>query len=336
MIELFDGIFNSVAMILFIGSMSIALREFSKKRNVSSLTLVLLFLGATLFSLGNILDKFDIIDEMIADDIAEAFKIFFAVIGFFWIIIPLMEAKLKESEILYKNAYNRANFYKDLFTHDMNNILQSMLNSLELYYIDQNQLDDDKNVNQYISILKEQTDRAILLISNVQKLSNLESADFYMEKVEIIEVLNDALSFIEKNFPGKDIKITVQANDGNYHIQANELLLDVFENLLINSIKHNSNPTIKMKIKVSKKLRNNKREIKMSFIDNGRGIPDSRKEEIFKRSPEVKRSIEGMGMGLSLVKIIVDNFKGSIQVKDRIKNDQIKGSIFILYFPDAG
>ena len=43
-----------------------------------------------------------------------------------------LENKLKLSEQKYRKAYEHENFYKDLFAHDMNNILQNMLMSLEL------------------------------------------------------------------------------------------------------------------------------------------------------------------------------------------------------------
>ncbi len=42
------------------------------------------------------------------------------------------EEKIKESEVKYRDAYNLVSFYKDVFTHDMNNILQNILTSVEL------------------------------------------------------------------------------------------------------------------------------------------------------------------------------------------------------------
>ncbi len=42
-----------------------------------------------------------------------------------------------------------------------------------------------------------------------------------------------------------------------------------------------------------------------------------------------------MGVGLSIVKRIIDNFKGNIWVEDRIKGDYSKGSNFIVLLPEA-
>ncbi|TFF99935.1 MAG: PAS domain-containing protein, partial [Promethearchaeota archaeon] len=44
-----------------------------------------------------------------------------------------MERKLKQSELKYREAYNSSSLYKDLFTHDINNIFQNILSSIELY-----------------------------------------------------------------------------------------------------------------------------------------------------------------------------------------------------------
>ncbi|MHA1726923.1 MAG: ATP-binding protein, partial [Promethearchaeota archaeon] len=59
--------------------------------------------------------------------------------------------------------------------------------------------------------------------------------------------------------------------------------------------------------------------ILIEFVDNGKGIEDERKESIFLRGTTDKGTIHGMGIGLSLVKMIIDGYKGKIWVEDRIK-----------------
>ena len=71
----------------------------------------------------------------------------------------------------------------------------------------------------------------------------------------------------------------------------------------------------------------------MQFIDNGIGIPDARKEIIFQRSSE--KSVSGRGLGLSLVKNIINYYDGDILVKNRIRGDYTKGSNFIIFIPKS-
>ena len=77
------------------------------------------------------------------------------------------EEKLKNSEIKYREAYNRSNLYKDLFSHDINNILQNILTSIELSKMSQNA----PNITKIFDIASDQIIRGKELARNVQKLS---------------------------------------------------------------------------------------------------------------------------------------------------------------------
>lgn len=92
-----DGVFNFIAIICLIGAAIIGFLAYSKKKNVSNITFLFLFIGAALFSLGNVLDKWGIIDSDAADAFATAFMIFCSVTGIYWIIIPLVEIRLENS-----------------------------------------------------------------------------------------------------------------------------------------------------------------------------------------------------------------------------------------------
>ena len=72
----------------------------------------------------------------------------------------------------------------------------------------------------------------------------------------------------------------------------------------------------------------------MEFIDNGIGVPDERKKMIFKRGNRELKGSKGMGIGLSLVKKILKNYKGKIWVEDKVKGDYSKGSKFVLLIPN--
>jgi signal transduction histidine kinase len=69
-------------------------------------------------------------------------------------------------------------------------------------------------------------------------------------------------------------------------------------------------------------------------LDNGIGIKDKFKREIFQKRKFEQKSGTGMGLGLSLVKKIINNYKGKIAVRNRIAEDYQKGSNFILLIPE--
>ena len=95
----------------------------------------------------------------------------------YFLIIPivyLIENRLIESEKRYRYAYNQAEFYKDILSHDINNILQSMLSGLQLSELYTNDPEELENINTNINILIDQVIRGGSLISNVRKFSKLK------------------------------------------------------------------------------------------------------------------------------------------------------------------
>lgn len=95
-------------------------------------------------------------------------------------------------------------------------------------------------------------------------------------------------------------------------------------------MKHNNNPIIKITVISSKLIKNNIKYIKLEPIDNGLGISDTHKTTIFERGALETSSFYRLGLGLSLVKRLVESYDGRIWVKDRIEGDYTKGSKFNL------
>ena len=244
----------------------------------------------------------------------------------------LAEQKLKESEKNYREAYDLAEFYKDIFTHDMNNILQNILLSAEIIVKNPSNLIRNKEV---MDILKFNVERGADLILNIQKLSKLEKNAIPTVPVEIFPVLKLAIDYVAKNPLDKLINIEFDTEYEECIVQANDLLIDVFENILLNAVKYNDNEMVEIVIKTSKIKKNKKKYVKIEFIDNGIGIPDSRKKLIFKRIKREKKGAKGMGIGLSLVKTIVSNCGGEIFIEDKIPGDYTQGSNFIVLFPEV-
>ncbi len=120
-----------------------------------------------------------------------------------------------------------------------------------------------------------------------------------------------------------------------YNVKGGNLLLEAFENLLINGILHNRSKKIQLWVKLSKNQENGKSFIKTEFKDNGYGIKDERKKVIFERSYKKDKSTGGMGIGLSLVKKIINDYDGRVAIEDRKKGDYTKGSNFIILLEEA-
>ncbi len=244
------------------------------------------------------------------------------------------EEKLKESEEQYRKAYNRVDFYKNLFAHDINNILQNIKMSCEISLNLIKKNGSREKIEIFNLMAKEQVNRAEKLVSNIRKISQLEEEEIQLKKVDIINALKSSIDYINKGFKFKKILINLNTHSKHLFVNGNELLQDVFENIFINSINYNQNPNIIIEINVFKEKISNTNWIKLEFIDNGIGIQDELKKRIFEREANKHPGVKGMGLGLSLVKKVVENYKGKIWVEDKVKNDYSKGSKFILMIPE--
>jgi signal transduction histidine kinase len=242
--------------------------------------------------------------------------------------------ELKKSEEKYHGAYNRLGFYKDLFTHDMNNILQNIRLSIELLSLSKNELEKREDLDELITTIKKQVDRGARLILNVIQLSKIEEIEITLKPIDVYDILEKTKEYMIKSFQDRKINIQIDSSSKEFNIKANDILNVVFENILINAVKHNDNPSVEIIIKLSKYQKNSINYLKLEFIDNGRGIPDEMKTDIFKKYKTDTKST-GMGLGLSLVKKIIEKYNGQIWVEDKVQGDYQKGSNFVVLIPLA-
>ncbi|MFX1277074.1 MAG: sensor histidine kinase, partial [Promethearchaeota archaeon] len=228
----------------------------------------------------------------------------------------------------------RANFFKDVIIHDVNNIFQVIRSSGELYSIYKEKSLDLEKIDDLLNMINEAGERGIKLVQNARKLSQIEESETVIQSIDLFDILNASIKIMKKHSQEQQVNIQIDAISQNVKVRANELLQDVFENILANSVKYNQNPTLEITIRISKIQKNDQNHVKLEFIDNGIGIPDFKKELIFEKGSKEKGG-KGLGFGLSLVKKIVESYKGKIWVEDRVEGDYTKGSNFVLLIPEA-
>lgn len=246
-----------------------------------------------------------------------------------------IEKALQESEEKYRKAYYQANLYRDIFAHDINNILQNICSSVELSSLYLNNPEKLHTIKELYEIVDEQVNRAKKLILNVRKITELDESEIVLDKIEANYILKSAIEFLESSFQRRNINIKINTPMKKNYVYADNLLLDVFENILINAVRYNNKSTIDIVIDITKEQKEDKSYVKMEFKDNGIGISDYRKKSIFERGTKKSQKSKGMGLGLSLVKKIIDRYIGKIWVEDRIEGDYKQGSNFIIMIPSA-
>ncbi|MHA2008489.1 MAG: PAS domain S-box protein [Promethearchaeota archaeon] len=242
----------------------------------------------------------------------------------------LAERKLKDSEEKYRKAYFQANLYRDIFAHDINNILQNIHSSAELTSLYLNNPEKLNTISELYEIIHEQVERGRKLIRNVRKINEIDDSEVELVKIEAFKLLNNATEFLKNSFQARSINIKINTKQKKAYVIGNNLLLDVFENILINAVRHNNSIKIKITIDIREEKVEDKCFVRMEFKDNGLGISDYRKKSIFEKGTRKSQRSRGMGLGLSLVKKIIDSYHGDIWVEDRVKGDYKQGSNFVI------
>nr|WP_255668534.1 PAS domain-containing sensor histidine kinase [Methanocella sp. CWC-04] len=226
-----------------------------------------------------------------------------------------------------KEAKMQAELYLDLMGHDINNLNQIGIGYLELANMS---LDIQENDRMMISKPLEVLKSSSNLISNVRKLQQAKTCKIRMEPLDIGKILCEVREQYSK-IPGKDIDINYINVNGCY-VMANELLNDVFLNILGNAIKH-TNDKVVIDVVLSEVINGGQKYYRVSIADNGPGIPDGQKELIFNRLYRGSTKAKGKGLGLFLVKTLVEKFDGLVWVEDKMPGDHNGGSKFVVMLP---
>jgi signal transduction histidine kinase len=250
-------------------------------------------------------------------------------------LVALIEERLVNSEMKYRKAFNRAEFYKDLFVHDINNILQNLQFSLDIITKNLGDLEKKEEIEELIMIAKDQVNRGAELGLNVKKLSDVEIGAVKNEPIELFKLLDNAIKYIKTKFTEEKFKIDIEGERKRIYVNANILLGDIFKILLNNGLRYNNSSSKEILIKIYKEIKDFGSTIRIEFIDNGVGIPDEMKKRLFQPVSKKTKNFKRIGLGLLLVNEVIQSLFGKVWVEDRVLGDHKKGSKVVLLIPEA-
>jgi len=115
----------------------------------------------------------------------------------------IADQKLKKSEELYRKAYDQVNFYKDLFTHDISNILQTIKSAVELSFIYLNNPKKLNEIQEIWNLVNSQVNRGNRLVLNVRRLSQIEYTQIPIQSIEVFSFLQEAIEYTQKGIQEK-------------------------------------------------------------------------------------------------------------------------------------
>lgn len=188
----------------------------------------------------------------------------------------------------------------------------------------------DKEKQNYLKIIKRNTDRLIRIVEDLLTLTTIEEKEGLVEREEMSlkELVENVLRIFEQRAGEKNLYLKLVADEKLPLIHADYFRLEqMFVNLVDNALKH----TEKGGVTIVLKAREN--EVAIEVQDTGIGISKEHLPRIFERFYTVdkarSRKLGGTGLGLSIVKHIVLLHGGKIEVK----SDVGQGTRFIVTLP---
>ncbi len=245
--------------------------------------------------------------------------------------IAIENSKAFENQVM---ATNEIALLNDLMTHDINNFNQGIMGYIELLLQDKRL---EEGQRKYADRALTQVKNNARLIDNIRMLAKVRMmSEAELVPTDIQKAVSEAIVVVEKSTPpDKRAVISSRLIQDMYYTMANDYLKELFVNLLSNSVKFDPSKRVRVDVTISEEVTPQRASWIVSVADHGRGISDERKKVIFERFATGVTGIKGFGLGLSIVKSIVDKLGGRIWVEDRVKDDFTKGTVFKVMLPKA-
>lgn len=225
----------------------------------------------------------------------------------------------------------------DAFLNSVTHELKTPIASIRLYLetLKSRDVSEEKR-QEFYTIMLEDSDRLLSTVEQVLQAGRIKERgqQFNITEIDIVEVISSAITIVRSRYhlDTEVIRFADPSTEINILGDAEELL-SAFVNLLDNAVKYSGDdPKISVRIKPAGF---NKR-IAVIVRDNGIGIPPSDLKRIFKRFYRVpgaaSKERKGTGLGLFIVRSIVEKHGGKIEAESRGEG---QGSKFIIQLPIA-
>ncbi|MCF8393815.1 MAG: HAMP domain-containing histidine kinase [Melioribacteraceae bacterium] len=195
----------------------------------------------------------------------------------------------------------------------------------------------DKAIEDKLSRARIRTDESLHLINNILRISKLKLLNITTtEELDIIEIVQTIMDTRNETAKAKNIDFTYTDNRKSKKVVSGDRILIelAISNVVSNALKYtNENGTVIIEINDSDGF------LEIEISDNGIGIPPNELNTIFEqfyRASNIKKfKSEGSGLGLSLVKEVVERHAGKVEVKSpsKIGNRKQPGTTIMIKIP---
>ena len=237
--------------------------------------------------------------------------------------IQRIQKKLTQARKKAEQSNRAETIFLNSISHDIRTPLNVIIGCTTLASA---HIDEAQEVKKYLSKIQTASNHLLLLINDMLDMSHIESGTIKMEDAPVFlpDVLEEIKSIVQSNASAKQLEFHVDTQNMIHKnvitdkIRLNQVLL----NILGNAVKFTKpGGKIYFEIQELKEIETGCARYKFRVRDNGIGMSDEFLEHLFEPFSREQTStvsgIEGMGLGMAIVKKIVDRMGGTITVKSR-------------------
>ncbi len=229
------------------------------------------------------------------------------------VFVDVTDRKIAEREL--RSAKDRAVLYLDLMGHDIRNQLQVIMSSAALL----RSATDDSIKESFMDVIAKSVQRCSRMIEEAKETEHLLAAPLIGRS--LMTSLDACIQAISTRVQDAEFIRNYETTEAI--VTADTFLELLLTNLLINAIEHNPSDDKKVWITISQEDGG----FVVAIGDNGSGISDTMKEDLF----EMSRRYGGLGLHQSMQ--ILDKYQGKVEVLDRVAGKPEEGAEFRVWFP---
>lgn len=244
-------------------------------------------------------------------------------------------ARLLEESQRVANALKEADKRKDEFlatlAHELRNPLSPILSGIQLLGLMARQ-DEPLEGRQTRDMIERQVHHMVRLVDDLLEVSRITSGKIKLERkaISLKDVVRQAVETSRPNIDAGNHELSIDTGNADYQVYGdNTRLTQVVANLINNASRYTPKGG-----SITVSLSATDHHASISVTDNGIGIPSAMLEKVFELFTQLKRqcgpSVDGLGIGLALVKRIVELHDGFVSVTSEGEN---RGATFVITLP---
>lgn len=218
------------------------------------------------------------------------------------------ELKVEEQNVMLLKTNSELDRFVYSVSHDLRSPLTSILGLISLIDSESKEI----NTLEYTRMIKISVRRLDRFIKNILNYSRNNRTDIEPERIHLKKAVTEIVMILQNMKEAKDIDFEINLDEQYPFYTDYQRFNTILENLITNAIKYHNKESSGRHIKITGK--SDKDKLHLTVADNGIGIIPEYHEKIFEMFFRIPGEAAGSGIGLYIVKEIIERLEGSIEI----------------------